>query len=173
MEIRIPVLYLAAVLAAGYGAFTDIKDHKIYNKLTLLLIPAGFLTNLLLYGISGLKNSLGGFLLGISFVLFWLMGMLKAGDIKLYMAIGALAGWRFCGTVLVASIFVGGIASVCVMMVRKSGKASLKRLGIYLVNLFYTRQFHMYQPEEENAYFSFGCCIFAGTLVAVFYCMGG
>lgn len=173
MEIRIPVLYLVAVLAAGNGAFTDLRDHKIYNRMTLPLIPAGFLMNMLLYGIGGLKNSLAGFLLGTSFILFWLAGMLKAGDIKLYMAIGALAGWRFCGYTLVSSVLTGGVASGCVMVVRKNGRTSFKRLGVYLTNLFYARQFHRYQPEEENAYFSFGCCIFVGTLITVFCCMGG
>lgn len=160
------VLSLIAVLIAGYGAWTDLKDHKIYNRLTLPSLPAGITLNLLFGGMAGLKESVLGLLLGSTFMLLWILGMLKAGDVKLYMAIGALAGTRFCGYTMIGSILIGGVAAACVMIVRKMGKASLIRIERYLLSLFYTRQFHPYQPTEQSAYFSFGCCIFTGTLGA-------
>lgn len=161
------VLYLAAVITAGYGAFTDLKSHKIYNKLTMPVIASGLLLNIILGGIHGLGDSLLGLFLGFSFLFLWLLGMLKAGDVKLYMAVGALAGWRFCGYTMIYSILLGGAAALGLMVRRKSGCASLYRVKIYLSNLIYSRQFRRYEPEESSGYFSFGCCIFAGTLFAV------
>lgn len=171
MEVQVLVSYLAAILAAGIGAFTDFKFHKIYNKLTMPAMILGFVLNLFLGGIGGLLNSLLGWCLGMTFAIAWLLGVVKAGDVKLYMAIGALAGWKFCGYTMVCSVLIGGAAGFLVMLVRKDGRAALKRLKIYGQNLFYTKAFHRYQPEEEHAYFSYGGCILAGTLIAAWYLM--
>ena len=85
-------LYIAATAVAAWGGITDLKCRKIYNKLTLPAAAAGIGLNGALAGIWGLKNSLLGLALGTSFMALWLMGTLKAGDVKLYMAVGALAG---------------------------------------------------------------------------------
>ena len=160
------IMSLLAVLLAGCGAWTDLNDHKIYNRLTLPSVLIGMTLNLLFGGITGLKDSVLGFLLGSTFMLFGILGMLKAGDVKLYMAVGALAGARFCGYTMICSVLIGGVAAACVMATRKTGKASLIRIKQYLLALFYTRQFRPYRPAEQSAYFSFGCCIFAGALGA-------
>ena len=166
IEINSPVWYTVAVLIAGCGACTDLKYHKIYNKLTMPSILTGMICHLIF---GGLLSSLLGILLGFSAVVFCWMGMLKAGDVKLYMAAGALAGWEFCGYTIVFSILLGGAAATVLMVSRRTGRASLKRVKRYLIHLLYTRQFCPYQPEEESAYFSFGCSIFAGTLAAFWY----
>ena len=167
MAVHVPVWYLSAVLVAGWGAVTDLRHHKIYNKLTISAMIAGILFHVCFYGIRGCQSSLLGILPGMACILFWLSGMLKAGDIKLYMAVGALAGWGFCGYTLVSTVLSGGVLAAVLMVVRKNGRVAGRRLWIYLMNLIYTRQFHRYRPEEPKSYFSFGCCIFAGTLVAL------
>lgn len=157
---------LAAVWTAACGAATDLKSHKIYNKLTIPAAAAGFAVNLALGGPRGLGNSFLGLLLGGFMMVFWLLGMLKAGDVKLYMAVGAIAGWKFCGYTILYSILAGGLVAVILMAIRKNGRESLKRLRIYMVNLIYTRKFETYRPSGQSGYFSFGCCILAGTLAA-------
>ncbi len=156
------------VCTAGYGAVTDLKTHKIYNKLTVPVMLSGILLNFFLGGVSGLKFSLLGILFGFATVIFWFLGMLKAGDIKLYMALGALGGWEVCLSIIVISILAGGIAAAGVMLVRKTGKRSLRQIKIYVLNLLYTRCYRVYQPEDERGYFSFGCCIFAGTVLSTY-----
>ena len=101
MGTDLPIFYLAAVLAAGWGAGTDLIRHKIYNKLT---IPA---------------------------------------------------------------VLAGGVFAVGRTILKRNGRESFRRVGTYLTHLLYTKQFHSYQPESQDAYFSFGACIFAGTLGAV------
>lgn len=168
MKVDIPVSYIAAVLAAGWGAVTDLRSHKIYNHLTQPAILAGIILNMLIGGIGGLADSFLGFLLGGVCMAFWMLGMLKAGDVKLYMAVGALGGWQFCGYTIIFSILIGGIAGAGIMILRKSGRRALKRLWLYFLQLVYTRQFYAYRPEERNAYFSFGCCIFGGSLFSLY-----
>lgn len=160
------ILTFLAVLVAAWGAVTDLRTHKIYNRLTGPSILAGIVLHVFFWGIRGFFNSLLGLLLGVCCTVFWVLGMLKAGDIKLYIAVGALGGWKFCGYTIIFSVLIGGIVSVILMLSRKSGRASLKRLWKYFIFLGYTKKFSMYHPEESHAYFSFGSCIFAGSLAA-------
>lgn len=163
------LVHLAAIAVAGMGAYTDLKYHKIYNKLTMRSLLAGLVYHLATGGMRGLSGSLLGIVAGSVFGFFWILGMLKAGDVKLYMAVGAVAGWRFCVGTMVFSVLIGGIVASFFMIARKTWKDSCKRLKAYLFHLLYTRRFSSYQPEEQSVYFSFGACIFAGTLAAAWY----
>lgn len=112
--------------------------------------------------------SILGILMGFVFFLLFALGALKAGDVKLYMAVGALTGWRFCGKVLIYSVLTGGAAALCIMLKNQNGRQSLKCLWNYFVNLFLTRKFYMYKAESGNSYFCFGGCIAAGVTIALF-----
>lgn len=160
-------LYITATAVAAWGGITDLKCRKIYNKLTLPAAAAGIGLNGALAGIWGLKNSLLGLALGTSFMALWLMGTLKAGDVKLYMAVGALTGWKFCGYAMIYSVLLGGIAAAWLVISQKRGRRVFGRLKLYLENLWYTKNIKPYEPEDDCGYFSFGCCIFAGAAAAL------
>ena len=164
------ILCLAANTVAAAGAVTDLREHRIYNKLTIPAMALGLILNLLFFGFQGLTGSLFGLFTGLLFSVFWLLGMLKAGDIKLYMAVGTLCGWRFCSWTMITSVLVGGAAAVVLLFLRKTWRVTFQRLKIYFLNLYYTKELKPYQPEEQSAYFSFGCCIFAGALISTWYC---
>lgn len=154
-----------ALFVTCAGAYMDLKHQKIPNKLTMPSILLGVLLNNLFKGLDGLAGSLAGIAVGFSFFLLFALGALKAGDVKLYMALGALGGWFFCVEVMVCSVLIGGVVSLCIMITRRQGRDSLRSLWNYGINLLLTRQFHMYKPYSEASYFSFGCCICAGTAV--------
>ena len=126
---------------------------------------AGLACNLILFGFKGLIGSFLGILMGFAAFIFFAIGALKAGDVKLYMAIGAFTGWRFCGYAIVYSILVGGVAAFIFMLLRKSGRTALKNLKNYFMNMFYTHHFYMYQSQDTSSYFSFGCCILVGLVI--------
>ena len=46
------IMSLLAVLLAGCGAWTDLNDHKIYNRLTLPSVLIGMTLNLLFGGLT-------------------------------------------------------------------------------------------------------------------------
>ena len=165
MEIAYIILKGAAVAVAAAASITDLKTRKIPNKLTFSAMLAGLACNLVLFGFKGLIGSFLGILMGFAAFIFFAIGALKAGDVKLYMAIGAFTGWRFCGYAIVYSILVGGVAAFIFMLLRKSGRTALKNLKNYFVNMFYTHHFYMYQSQDTSSYFSFGCCILVGLVI--------
>lgn len=61
------VLPVALALAAGIGACTDWKTHKILNRLTMPAILIGLAVNLILGGLKGLGNSALGIAAGFPF----------------------------------------------------------------------------------------------------------
>lgn len=163
MDLIFSVLALAAACA---GAWRDFKTHKIPNRLTMAAMGGGLLLRLVIGGIPGVLSGLAGFCMGAAFLLLWFVGALKAGDIKMYMAIGVLGGWRFCLNSAVYSILMGGAAGLGMMMLKKNGRQTLKKLKNYFINIFLTRRFTMYQGDQSS-HFCFGIFIAGGTLVAL------
>ena len=161
----IPAVMAAA--AACIGGYSDIRSGKIPNRMTFPFMAAGLAVNGLLGGLTGLGSSVCGILLGFSFFLLFAIGALKAGDVKLYMAVGALGGWRFCMDTMVFSVLIGGAAAFLILVSHKNGRKRLGDLWQYLVNMVLTRRFYMYQPRDRSSYFSYGCCISAGALAAL------
>lgn len=161
------IVYGMAFVISAICAWTDWKNHKILNKVTVNTAIAGVLINGLLWGLQGIGNSLIGFAVGCVCILFYLTGGLKAGDIKLYMALGALLGYKKLLAIVAYSIIFGGIAGVIVMLVNRNGRERFRKLWVYMKNIFWTRSFQKYEPEGKGAYFSFGVCIFAAVCVVL------
>lgn len=88
---------IALAIFLGYCAYTDGKFSKIYNKATFPAMLVGLLLHGIFGGFSALLWSLVGLAvgLGIQWIPF-MLGLAKAGDVKLLMAVGALKGWAFC-----------------------------------------------------------------------------
>lgn len=160
---------LAAVTVACIGGYTDLTQKRIPNRLTFPAMAAGLVLNFLLGGIPAFLDGFMGIVVGFSFFILFALGALKAGDVKLYMAIGALGGWRYGLTVMTVSVLIGGAAAFFIMAAHKNGRSSLGNLWNYFVNMFLRRQFYRYQPSEESSRFCFGWCIAAGAIAAVVF----
>ncbi len=89
---------------------TDLRSRRIPNWIVLPFLAAGLLTSAWLHGREGLTRSLAGVALAIVIcgVFFWLGG-LGAGDVKLCAAIGAWIGPHQLIIAQVATGVVGGI----------------------------------------------------------------
>ena len=88
-------LVLAVFLATC--AYTDGTRAKIYNKVTFPTMLVGLVLNGVFGGVSGLLWSLMGLVVGLA--IQWvpmMLGVAKAGDVKLLGGVGALKGWAFC-----------------------------------------------------------------------------
>lgn len=70
----------------------DIRTYRVSNKFNLMICICGILYSCIFYGLIGLRGSLMGMLLPIVglFILF-AFGVLGAGDIKLFAALGTIA----------------------------------------------------------------------------------
>lgn len=175
---------ILAAAAATAGAWADFWTHKIPNRLTVTCLGIGVILRLtagIWIGISAgevrqmlittggfLADGALGFAVGCIGILLWFLGALKAGDVKLYMAVGAIGGWRFCLNTEIFSILIGGAAAFLVMLFRKNGRGALKRLWLYGKSLILTRTYRKYEGDSSS-YFCFGCMIAAGAWVSLLY----
>lgn len=103
---------LAAIVSIGSG-YSDVKTRRIPNLLTLPGIFLGFILNTILSGFNGFKLSLFGFLIGFCFFLiFYLIGGMGAGDVKLMGAVGAIMGYP-----LIINVFIFTVISSFIIII--------------------------------------------------------
>lgn len=100
-----------AVLAVA--TYTDLRSRRIPNWLVLPFLVAGLGVSTWLHGWAGLGQSLEGLgLAAFLFGIFFVMGGMGAGDVKLCAAIGAWVGPRQMLLALVITGLVGGIMAI-------------------------------------------------------------
>jgi prepilin peptidase CpaA len=105
------------LLASAIAAVTDVWKFKVHNTLTLPLLLAGFLYHGMVGGVSQLAASMGGAVFGFTIlILFYVMGGMGAGDVKLMAAIGAWLGMPLTLCVFVASALTMGIYAVVLVV---------------------------------------------------------
>ncbi|PZM65812.1 A24 family peptidase [Paenibacillus dendritiformis] len=102
---------------------TDVRTHKIPNRLTMLAAAAGFMIHGVANGWQGLAfSALGaGCGFGIMLLLYIMKGV-GAGDVKLFAAIGALTGMYLTWQVFIFSILYGGLIAACILICERSGR---------------------------------------------------
>jgi prepilin peptidase CpaA len=151
---------------------SDIKTFKIKNLLILTFIVIGMITNLLLYGITGVALSILGFLIPILmlFILF-VLRMLGAGDIKLFAAVGAIVGWKFTFFSILYSFLFGGCIGLIYLFIRKNAMKRFKYFFEYLVNCFLTlklQDYSHFENKRDTDKFRFSYAIVPGVLTQLF-----
>jgi prepilin peptidase CpaA len=123
---RIELLPLVVVaLATIAAAMTDIFRFKVYNVLTFPMLFLGILVSTWLGGWGGLTSSLLGAGLGFGLlVVFFAVGGVGAGDVKLLTAVGAWIGPLLTYQVFVASALFGGLYAL-ILVFRRGGVLGL------------------------------------------------
>jgi prepilin peptidase CpaA len=107
----ITVVLVAALVAAA----TDVWKFRVYNVLTLPLLFSGLIYHAV-WG-AGLVDSLLGVLCGSGLLLvFYLMGGMGAGDVKLMAAVGAWLGMPGTFYVFVASCLVAALYALVLIV---------------------------------------------------------
>ena len=102
-----PSLELILIVFLFAAAISDLADHRIPNALTLGAAAIAVCSHLYLGGAHGAAAALGGFALGLTFLLpFYLLGGMGAGDVKMMGAVGAFVGPQ-------ATLLAVGVALVC------------------------------------------------------------
>jgi Flp pilus assembly protein protease CpaA len=106
------------VLAASIvAAVTDVRKFKVHNLLTLPLLLSGLIYHGSIGGLSGVGTSLLGALFGFGILfLFYLMGGVGGGDVKLLAAIGAWLGMPLVFYVFLASACAAGVYALGQML---------------------------------------------------------
>ena len=118
--VPVELIPLAAVgVVTILAASTDVWKFKVYNLLTLPALALGLIVSTALGGWAGLGASLlgAGFGFGILAV-FFALGGVGAGDVKLLTAVGAWLGPSWTVHVFIASALAAGAYAVALLFVR-------------------------------------------------------
>ena len=113
----IPLIVVGVV--TFLAAFTDIWKFKVYNLLTLPALGLGLLVSTALGGWTGLGAGLlgAGFGFGI-LVVFYALGGVGAGDVKLLTAVGAWLGPFWTVHVFIVAALAAGVYALGLLLVR-------------------------------------------------------
>lgn len=142
--------YVLLAVALSSAVFHDIRRCKIPNSTTLSAAIGGIILSAF-EGWDALMGSLVGFAAALAVgILLWLAGAFRAGDAKLYAALGAVMGWRGVLTCFLWSMLAAGAAGLIFLLRRRQLLARLKRIGRHLKGLAMTGKFTPYQAQPGS-----------------------
>ena len=170
--IEISVRYFELVLLVTLALISDIRAFKIKNIIIVSFVAAGFATNFIAAGFTGLADSVLAAALPIPLLIgFYVPRMLGAGDIKLFCAIGAVAGVKFLLYALAYSFIAGGIIALVIMLVNKNFRQRGRYLAKYLRTCFLTMSLPPYTDFNnisDGAKFRFSYAVTCGVFAEIF-----
>ena len=162
------LLVCASALAMA-GAIYDARSRRIPNQLNFSAIAAGFFASAAVGGWRGLESAVWGSLLaGGIFFLFFVVGGMGGGDVKLMAAIGAWVGVKQVTPILLAAALAGGVLAI-VYMIADGTVSRTVRNSVILVQhhlTFGLRPHPQINVQDSNTTrVPFGIAIAVGTLV--------
>jgi prepilin peptidase CpaA len=167
--ISIPLTLLIILLT--FCAIIDVKKQKIPNVFTLPAIAIALLYYGVNGGVSGLAFSAGGLSIGMGmFLVFYVLGGMGAGDVKLMGAVGSILGFQATLSAILFTALAGGLYAIIILIAYPGyGKEFVKRAAVFIKGLIFSRQIIL-TPANEAVYkpkLYYGLAIAAGTLFSV------
>jgi prepilin peptidase CpaA len=124
-------LFSLLLLAA---CVTDVRSRRIPNRLVLVILVTGFAFGLATqpWQTALLKSSIGC-VLGFSiWIAFWLLGLLGAGDVKFFAAVGAWLGPAATWRAALFAALIGGVLAVATLLRQRQFRASVEKTALAL-----------------------------------------
>jgi prepilin peptidase CpaA len=164
---NLPFILILLGLILLIAAFTDLRQHKVYNWLTFpgMLLGLGF--HLAAQGLPGLWFSLLGLLIGgLLFFPAFFWGGMGAGDIKLMAVIGAFTGAAFVVNVGLYTALAGGIIALVILGLKGELWMTLKNLARLFCFLMLPK--YAVKPDFKKKPLPFAAVIALGAGAAYF-----
>jgi prepilin peptidase CpaA len=165
---------VATCLVLILSVFTDIRDGKIYNAVTLPFALLGLILNVIHKGLPGVLFSLAG--LGVGLALFFVSALvgriLGAGDCKLFAAVGALQGPQFILWAVLCSLIVGGVFGILVALWRGVLRHSLRRVWEAVYFKLYLKVPMDISQSSSQLRLPYAVAILAGSLFTLWWQQG-
>ncbi len=125
--------YIASgLVCSGCACLSDLRTGRISNRVSYSGIALGVCLHFVLGGWRALCSAFtAGLLLGIFFFVFYAIGGMGAGDVKLGAAAGCLLGLPFLSPFLTGTTVSGAVLALAFMFVRTRAVAGFAamRLG--------------------------------------------
>ncbi|HZC43438.1 MAG TPA: A24 family peptidase [Acidobacteriaceae bacterium] len=131
MKLSLECMYLLlASLCASAGAIFDARSRRIPNLLTGASIAFGLLLHLETGGWRQMgMAAVAGLAGGAVFFIFFVVGAMGAGDVKLMAAVSVIAGFGHLAELFLAIAFTGGLFALVLAIARGRLKATLVNVG--------------------------------------------
>ncbi len=144
---------------------TDIKSGKISNRLILIGLGISLVRKLLQEGGVGLLTGVIQISLPVIVLyLFFLIGALGAGDIKLFSLIGGFVNFKELITCIVVAFVLGAIGSVIKMLISGGFIRGISVGSVYLWNFLCGN--HVEYKKTAHNVIPFSIPILGGLVVA-------
>jgi prepilin peptidase CpaA len=122
-----------ALLCASVASIHDIRERRIPNVLSGPAIVAGLTIHAALGGWSGLGDSaLAGLVAGAVSLVFWIVGGMGAGDVKLMAAVGCLTGFFPLSMILISTAVTGGLFAVALSLYHGRLRETLGNVAVLM-----------------------------------------
>ena len=163
--INLPLLIVLAT-----AAIHDAKYRKIPNIITFSTIVAGLAYHSWLSGFQGFLFSLGGAFLGLGLlIVFYLLGKMGAGDVKLMGAVGSILGPAGVFNAFLFTAIVGGIYAIIILLMRGGFADSMNRLWQALKLTVLTRSPTAPDEKKTGPVLCYGIAIAIGTSLSMVF----
>ncbi|MBX3193042.1 MAG: prepilin peptidase [Labilithrix sp.] len=174
------VLTLAVATTAA-AAYTDIRKGEIPNWLTFGAFGAGLVASAATaahafgpdpraIGLAVLGALGGGLACAILPFFLWRSGVMGGGDVKLFIALGALCHAGAGLDIELTSFIAGSLVAPVQLAFRGKLLETIKRIGMLLANLALPETKRFAIPRSEMTWFRFGPAILLAT---IWVCMVG
>lgn len=155
------------------AAWTDLRERKVYNKLTYPAILIGLALHTVTLGLDGLIAGLiaAGLMLLVGLFLI-ATPAIKGGDIKLLMVVGAFAGGKALLEVSFYAVFAGFFLGLFMSLKNGYLRIMLARLwrllkGYVLMLLYRSKNLEPKLEPDERSKIPFAIAIFVGGILVV------
>jgi prepilin peptidase CpaA len=113
-------LFSIAMLVAILATTEDLRRRTISNKTTVGAFALGLAAQTVLYGLKGLGSALAGTAAGfLVFLVFFVLGGMGGGDVKLMAGFGAILGLGRIWQAALLTAILGALFAMAYLLVRK------------------------------------------------------
>lgn len=163
-------LFSALLLAA---CVTDVRSRRIPNALVIAIILGGLTFSVATRPFpAALVQSLEGLALGFAiWIAFWLVGVMGAGDVKFFAAIGAWLGPALTWRAALASALVGGVLAVAMLLQTRALGPAVRRLALALSSGSFGVLGHIGEAEgsPQRRHLPYGVALAIGALITAWF----
>jgi prepilin peptidase CpaA len=162
-----------ATVCAIIGSVFDVKSRRIPNFITGPALLLGLLMHLALGGWGQFFSSLAaGLICGLVFLVFYIAGGMGAGDVKLILAVGCIAGLSHIAYLLVLTAISGGVMALGLALIR--GRLQQTVMNVAALASHHTSEGLTPHPElnlsnAQTLRLPYALAIASGTILTLYF----